>query len=147
MSTPSVRMCEKDIFTVLTDTHCFTRRDTTSVFVSPKVRKRAKIRKEHNQAPHLTQDTKGIVTTSPLYITNESQEVRPFPAGGHKATINRRARKHSKNNTEITLIINKTTISKTILLVGLNRFHGALTSPLVKMWIKTHGCFVCMKDP
>ena len=30
-----------------------------------------------NQAPHLTQDTNGKVTTSQLDITNESQEVSP----------------------------------------------------------------------
>ena len=30
-------------------------------------------------------------------ITNESQEVSPFPAGEHKASINRRARKQNKN--------------------------------------------------
>ena len=61
-----------------------------------KVRKRAKIRNRYNQAPHLTQDTNGKVTTSQLDITNESQEVNPFPAGYHKALINRRARKHKK---------------------------------------------------
>ena len=38
-----------------------------------------------NQAPHLTQDTNGTVTTSQLYITNESQEVSPFPIVDHKA--------------------------------------------------------------
>ena len=32
--------------------------------------------------------------------TNESQEVSPFQAGDHKASINRRARKHNKNKTE-----------------------------------------------
>ena len=32
--------------------------------------------------------------------TNESQEVSPFPAGDHKAHINRRAQKHSKHKTE-----------------------------------------------
>ena len=41
-----------------------------------KVRKRAKIRNRYNQAPHLTQDTNGKVTTSQLDITNESQEKR-----------------------------------------------------------------------
>ena len=46
---------------------------------------------EYNQAPHLTQDTNGKVTTSQLYITNESQEVSPFPAGDDKASTNRRA--------------------------------------------------------
>ena len=50
-----------------------------------KVRKRAKIRNRYNQAPHLTQDTIGKVTTSQLDTTNESQEVSPFPAGDHKA--------------------------------------------------------------
>ena len=43
------------------------------------------------QAPHLTQDTDGKVTTSQLDITNKSQEVSPFPAGDHKASINRHA--------------------------------------------------------
>ena len=56
-----------------------------------KIRKRAKIRNRYNQAPHLTQDTNGKVTTSQLDITNESQEVSPFPAGDHNASTNRRA--------------------------------------------------------
>ena len=51
------------------------------------VRKRAKIRNRYNQAPHLTQDTNGKVTTSQLDITNESQEVSLFPAGDHKAAL------------------------------------------------------------
>ena len=46
-----------------------------------KVRNRAKIRNRYNQAPHLTQDTNEKVTTSQLDISNESQEVSPFPAG------------------------------------------------------------------
>ena len=66
------------------------------------VRKRAKIKNQYNQTPHLTQDTDGKVTTSQLDITNKRQEVSPFPAGDNKATINRRARKHNKNKTEIT---------------------------------------------
>ena len=44
-----------------------------------KVSKGAKIRNRYNQAPHLTQDTNGKVTTSQLDTTNESQEVSPFP--------------------------------------------------------------------
>ena len=32
--------------------------------------------------------------------TNKSQEVSPFPAGDHKAHINRRAQTHSKHKTE-----------------------------------------------
>ena len=118
-----------------------------------KVREMAKIRNRNNQATHLTQDTNWKVTTSQLDIANESQKVSPFPAGDHKTTINRRARKHSKNKTEITYINDPQkkhrlgTVSKNILLDGLNRFHGAPTSPLVQMWIKTHRCLVCMKDP
>ena len=67
-----------------------------------KVRKKAKIRNRYNQAPHLTQDTNGKVTTSKLDITNRSQEVSQFPAGDHKESINRCARKHYKNTTDRT---------------------------------------------
>ena len=56
----------------------------------------------YNKVPHLTQDTNGKVTHSQLHITNESQDVNPFPAGNHKALISRRARKHNKHMTEIT---------------------------------------------
>ena len=66
-----------------------------------KVRKRVKIRKRYNQVPHLTQDNNEKVTNSQLDITNESQEVSLFPAGDHKATINRHAQKHSKHTTDI----------------------------------------------
>ena len=58
---------------------------------SVKVSKGAKIRNRYNQVPHLTQDTNGKVTNSKLDTTSESQEVSPFPAGDHKAQINRRA--------------------------------------------------------
>ena len=65
-----------------------------------KVSKGAKIRNRYNQVPHLTQDTNGKVTNSQLDSTNESQEVSPFPAGDHKAHINRRVQTHSKHKTE-----------------------------------------------
>ena len=65
-----------------------------------KVSKGAKIRIRYNQVPHLTQDTNGKVTNSQLDTTNESQEASPFPAGDHKAHINRRAQRHSKHKTE-----------------------------------------------
>ena len=67
----------------------------------------AKIRNQYNQAPHLTQDTNGKVTTSKLDTTNESQETSPFPAGDHKAHINRWAQRHSKHKTEKTQKIHK----------------------------------------
>ena len=62
--------------------------------------KGAKIRNRYNQVPHLTQDTNGKVTNSQLDTTNESQEVSLFPAGDHKAHINRRGQRHSKHKTE-----------------------------------------------
>ena len=65
-----------------------------------KVSRGAKIRNRYNQVPHLTQDTNGKVTNSQLDTTNESQEVSTFPAGDHKAHINRRAQRHSKHKTE-----------------------------------------------
>ena len=51
----------------------------------------AKIRNRYNQVPHLTQDTNGESDKLTEDTTNESQEVSPFPAGDHKAHINRRA--------------------------------------------------------
>ena len=50
----------------------------------------------------MTQDTNGKVTNSQLDTTNEIQEVSPFPAGDHKAHINRRTQKHRKYKTEKT---------------------------------------------
>ena len=70
------------------------------LLLSIKVSKGAKIRKRYNQVPHLTHDTNGKVTNSQIDTTNESQEVSPFPAGDHKAHINRRAQRHSKHKTE-----------------------------------------------
>ena len=61
-----------------------------------KVSKGGKIRNRYNQVPHLPQDTNSIVTNS----QNESQEVSIFPAGDHKAHINRRAQRHSKYKTK-----------------------------------------------
>ena len=62
-----------------------------NIGIMPEVRKRSKIRNRYNQASHLTQYSNGKVTTPQLDITNESQEVSPFPAGDHKASTNRHA--------------------------------------------------------
>ena len=67
-----------------------------------KVSEGAKIRNRYNQVPHLTQDTNAKVTNSQLDTTNKSQEVSPFPAGDHKAHINRRIQMHSKRKTDKT---------------------------------------------
>ena len=58
-----------------------------------KVSKGAKISNRYNQVPHLTQDTNGKVTNSQLDTTDDGQEVSPFPAGDHKAHINRRTQR------------------------------------------------------
>ena len=57
---------------------------------------------QYNQAPHLTQDTHGKVTTSQLDTTNESQEVSPFPARDQKSSIIGAHESITKNKTEIT---------------------------------------------
>ena len=77
----------------------------------------------------LTNDTNGKVTNSQLDTTNQRQEARPFPAGDHKAQINRRAQKHYKHKTEKNINdpqkkYRLRTVSKNILLEGLNWFHG-----------------------
>ena len=64
--------------------------DLDDVIFLDKVSKDAKIRNRYNQVPHLTQDNNGKVTNSQLDTTNESQGVSPFPAGDHKAHLNRR---------------------------------------------------------
>ena len=69
---------------------------------SMKVSKGANIRNRYNQVPHLTKDTNGKVTNSQLDTTTKSQAVSPFPAGDHKAHINRHVQRHSKHKTEKT---------------------------------------------
>ena len=56
---------------------CLEKADILALVCDVKVKKRAKFRNRYNQAPHLTQDTNGKMTTSQLDITNESLEVSP----------------------------------------------------------------------
>ena len=65
-----------------------------------KVSKGAKIRNRYNQVQHLTQDTNGESDKLTVRHQSESQEVRPFPAGDHKAHINRHAQRLSKHKAE-----------------------------------------------
>ena len=65
-----------------------------------KVSKGAKIRNRYNQVPHLTKDAKWESDKLTVDTTNESQGVSPFPAGDHKAHINRRAQRHSEHKIE-----------------------------------------------
>ena len=54
------------------------------------VRKGTWVRNWYNQVPHLTQDTTLESEKTQLNITNERQDVSPFPAGDHKAAMNKR---------------------------------------------------------
>ena len=94
-----------------------------------KVENRAKIRNRYNQAPHLTQDTNVKVTTSQLDITNESQEASPFQAGDQQSNVHESITKQDRNNINDPQKKHRLgTVSKNILLVGLNRFNSALAS-------------------
>ena len=52
-------------------------------------KKDGKHQKRYNQVAHLTQDPHGKVTKNTINITSKSQEVSRFPAGDHKAAMNR----------------------------------------------------------
>ena len=73
--------------------------------------------------------------TSQLDITKESQVVSPFPAGDHKASttdVHESITKQDRNNINDPQKRHRLgTVSKNILLEGLNQFNGAPTSPLV----------------
>ena len=67
-----------------------------------KIRKEAKIRQRYYQVPHLTQDIIWENNKNTINITNNIHEVRPSPAGDHKAAKNRlksmRNTKHTKKH-------------------------------------------------
>ena len=81
-------------------THSKTVQRFTYYHIVIEVSKGAKIMNRYIQVPHLTQDTNGKVTNSQLDTIIYSQEVRPSPAGDHKAHMHRRAQRRSKHNTE-----------------------------------------------
>ena len=84
-------------------------------------------------------------------ITNESQEVSPFPAGDHEATINRRAQKYNKHSTETTQMTHKrsTALERSVKTYNWRAQTGptAPTPPHAQTRTKTHKCLVRMKDP
>ena len=83
----------------------------------------------------------GKVTTSQLDITKRAKR----PALSQQATtrhqqtdVHESITKQDRNNINDPQKKHRLkTASKNILLEGLNRFNGALTSPLVQIWIKT----------
>ena len=62
-----------------------------------KYEKVAKIRNPYSRVPHLTQDTTWESDKNTIKIANESQEISSFPAGGHKAAMNRQ---NNRTNTK-----------------------------------------------
>ena len=108
-------------------------------------RKMANIRNRYNQAPHLTQDTNGKVKTSQLDIKTRAKRTvlsKQVITRHQQTDVHESITKQDRN------YINDPQkklgmVSKNILLEGLNQFNGALTSPFVQMWIKTHRCLVC----
>ena len=125
---------------------------TTSLGAFMKVRKGAKIRNRYNQAPHLTQDTNGKSATSHQDITHESQVVSPFPAGDHKASKNRRTRKHNKNKRHIKgltftqVSINLTPGLEIIKLVSCSTQLSTKFQLLIKIKIPTNKEISCLKS-
>ena len=60
---------------------------------------KAKIRNRYNQAPHLTQDiTRESGKNTIKHHIQESQELSPFPVGGHKASMRRQEDKTNKKH-------------------------------------------------
>ena len=55
-----------------------------------KVRKAANIRYQYNLVPHLTQDTTWENDKNTIKHHKQEPRGHPFPAGDHKAAINRR---------------------------------------------------------
>ena len=62
-----------------------------------KTRKKAKIRNQYNQVPHLIQNTSFESDKNTRnYHMKESKEVSPFPPGDRKAGCNEQTRQHDR---------------------------------------------------
>ena len=115
-----------------------------------KVRKRAKIRNQYNQAPDLGNQWKSDNVT----IRHHKREPKRSALSQQVTTRHQQTEVHESITKQDRNSINDPQkkhrfglVSKNILLEGLHRFNDAQTSPLVQMWIKTHRCLVCIKDP
>ena len=97
---------------------------------------KAEIRNRYNQVPRLTQDTTCESDKTQENIIYESQEVSPFPAGGHKTAMNRRESmtntKHDNKN-DPQKKHHLVTVSKNIFTEGLR----------LVLWYKPHPYFKC----
>ena len=107
-----------------------------------KVRKTAKIRYRYNQVPHLSQDTKWESNKITINIRKTRAKrlalSLPLTTGQHWTEVKAWQTQNINNTNDPQKKYHLGTVSKNILLEGLNRFHCAPTSPLVQVWIRTH---------
>ena len=107
----------------------------------------AKITNQYNQVPHLTQDTTWESDKNTIKHHKQEPRGQPFPSRIPQGS-NEQTRKHDKLKTYITQMIHKrrTALERSVKIFywGALTVFTAPTSPLVRTWIKTHGCLVCM---
>ena len=115
------------------------------------VRKKTKVKNQKSIRSSTTPDPGYQYESVNVTIRHHRREPRgpPFPSRWPPETdVHESITKQDRNNINDPQKEHRLgMVSKNILLEGLNRFNGAPTSPLVQMWIKTHKCLVCMKDP
>ena len=107
-------------------------------------KKKSKIRNRYNQVPHMTEDITWESDIHTIRHHKREPRVSPYPAGEHKASINRRARKYSKytggkprNYHEIVLtqICSQATS-------GTRRGSFQAENWIKKGWCHVHFCFI-----
>ena len=97
-----------------------------------------------------TQDTTWERNKNTINITNKSQEVSRFPADDQKAAMNRRESMRStrhKNTNDPQKKYRLGTVSKNILLEGLNRVSRRQPHSYFRSGSRHIDVLVCMKDP
>ena len=79
----------------------------------------------YNQVPHLTQDTTWEGNNT-IDITNKSKEVSPYPAGDHKAAMNRRESMRNTRHKSQMILKRSTAFERSV-----KYFTGGLKSELL----------------
>ena len=87
-----------------------------------KVSKGANVRNQYNQVPHLTQDTTWESNKNTINITNKSLEVTPFQQVTTRQQWTDEIAHKNTNDPQKKYRLG--TVSESILLEGLNRFHS-----------------------
>ena len=92
------------------------------------VSKEAKIRNRYNQVTHLTQDATWESDKKTIkHDIQESQVASPFPAGDHKAAMNRQESMTNTNHKQQNDPQKQKALERSVKIVlpeGLNYFHG-----------------------